>query len=235
METGKFVFITGLSGSGKTTLGELLKTQDGFVHFNVDVWAFGGDPILQSESVPTPEMISKRDPTIKAAFDNMAANGFTKLSANEPTDPSTWYPFFDLLCPAILSARQAVGPEKNFVVTFSVYLRHVRAYVRGKLGESLAFVVLNPSVEDVASRKVAHLRNTAESRGLTLSQFLRSFHPDSDAPEMEESAIIEILTQQARAGANGFEPASPEEPNTLGIQGMTKEEAHATTKKFLHL
>ena len=214
---GKLLFVCGLSGSGKTTLGELLKNNDNFVHFNVDVWAFGGDPVGESAAVPGPEMIAKRDPDIKAAFDHMAANGFSKLSAGEVTEFSAWEPFFSRLYPAILSAREAAGADKDMVVTFSVYLRSIRDYLRQHLGESLIFVVLNPSVDSVGFRKVAHLKNTAAARGQTLSQFLRSFHPDSDAPDIEESVLVGILTEQARAGGKGFEPAFPDEMRTLAV------------------
>lgn len=229
---GKFLFVSGLSGSGKTTLGESLKNNNDFVHFNVDVWAFGGDPIAQSNSVPDPEMMAKRDPIVKEAFDNMIANGFSKLQAGQSVDPTVWETFFALLCPAILSAREASG-EKDLVVTFSVYLRSVRDFVRQQLGADLAFVVLNPSIENVGLRKVAHLRNTAAERGLTLSAFLRSFNPSSDAPELPEETIIELLTNQAKGGAVGFEPAEVDEPRTLPIGDVSVEDARQSVLAFL--
>lgn len=161
---GKTLFVTGLSGSGKTTLGESLKVHDDFVHFNVDVWAFGGDPIMESAAVPGPDMIAKRNPDIKAAFDEMVSKGFSKLAAGETVEFSAWEPFYSRLCPAILAAREAIGTSKNIVVTFSVYVRAVRDYLRQHLGPTLAIVILNPAIEDVGYRKVAHLKNTATER-----------------------------------------------------------------------
>ena len=112
------------------------------------------------------------------------------------------------------------------MVIFSVYLQKVRDYLRKELGDDLAFVVLNPSIENVGLRKVQHLRSTASERGQALSQFLRSFNPDADAPEMEESAIVELLTSQAKAGANGFEPARANELRTMGVGDMSVAEIH---------
>lgn len=228
---GKLLFVSGLSGSGKTTLGELLKKEDGWAHFNVDVWAFGGDPLEESGAVPGPAMMAKRDPLVKEAFDGMIANGFRKLAAGEPVDPNVWLTFFALLCPAVVAARQQIG-DQDLVVSFSVYLRTVRDYLRQQL-EGVGFVVLDPSIGSVAERKVAHLRDTAAARGQTLSQFLRSFNPSSDAPELEEAVIVGMLTEQAQAAANGFEPAAADEPRTLAVGDLSAEEVHRAVRAFL--
>jgi gluconate kinase len=233
LNEGKLLFVTGLSGSGKTTLGEKLKKENGFIHFNVDIWAFGGDPVEESASVPTPAMMEKRDPVIKEAFDNMAANGFRKLAAGETVSFEVWEKFFSLLVPAIKNVQEKIEKDQNLVITFSVYCRSVRDYLRSQLGEKLAFVVLNPSIENVGFRKVLHLRNTASERGQTLSQFLRSFNPNSDAPDLEESVIVEMLTSQARAGAVGFESASSDEPRTFAIGDMAVDEIHQIVLEFI--
>lgn len=230
--TGKLLFVSGLSGAGKTTLGELLKSEDNFAHFNVDVWAFGGDPIAQSGEVPNPAMMEKRDPNIKEAFDNMIENGFKKIASGETVDFQVWENFFSKLVIDIKAARNSLD-DKNLVVTFSVYLTSVRDYLRQQLGEDLAFIVLNPSIEHVGIRKVDHLRNTAATRGQSLSQFLRSFNPDSNAPELDEDTIIQLLTDQAKAGAVGFEPATSDEPRTLAIGDLTPNEIREEVLKFL--
>lgn len=228
------VFVTGLSGSGKTTLGEQLKSKDGFAHFNVDVWAFGGDPLLESNSVPGPEMMKNRDPAIKEAFDNMIANGFGKLSKGEEVEFSAWENFFSLLCPAVLAAQSKLPTNTNLVVSFSVYLEKVRDYLRQHLSNDIRFIILNPSIEHVAIRKVNHLKNTAAERGQTLSQFLRSFHPDSDAPDMEESVLIGILTEQARGGSVGFQGKQAGEANTLEVGDKTADEVYEAAHAFLN-
>lgn len=228
-----FLFISGLSGAGKTTLGEKLKEEDGFTHFNVDVWAFGGNPTADSGAVPTPAMMERRDPVVKTAFDQMIQHGFQKLAAGEAVPFNVWENFFKLLCDAVVDYREKLGPSFKLVVSFSVYLRSVRDYIRSRLGSDLAFVVLNPSIESVGVHKVEHMRNTASQRGLTLSAFLRSFNPDSDAPEMEEESIIQLLTAQARQGAVGFEPAAADEPRTLGIGDVSVEEVHQRVREFV--
>ncbi len=230
--SGRIIFVSGLSGSGKTTLGERLKLQNGFVHFNVDVWAFGGDPVAESDQVPNPAMMAKRDPQIQAAFDVMISQGFQALAAGGSPQFSVWENFFSILIPAVLHEHES-QPDKDIVVTFSVYLRSVRDYLRRQV-KNLIFIVLNPDIEHVAARKVQHLRNTATSRGQTLSHFLRSFNPDSDAPELEESVIIDLLTGQARSGAVGFEPAGDDETRTLGITGdKTIDEVHEAVMQFI--
>jgi len=103
-------------------------------------------------------------------------------------------------------------------------------------------VVLNPSIDKVGSRKVRHLKNTAEGRGQTLSQFLKSFHPGSeDTPDLSEEVITQMLTDQARAGLVGFEPAGASagadagastEPRTLAIGDMEAAEVHQAVLDF---
>lgn len=227
-----FLFVSGLSGSGKTTLGEALKKESGYVHFNVDVWAFGGDPIEQSDAVPNAEMMKNIDPEVKSSFDNMIANGFGKISKGEAVPMEVWSNFFSRLCPVVSKAREEnVG--KNMIVSFSVYLRSVRDYIRQQLGPELKFVVLNPSIEKVGERKVQHLKNTATARGMTLGQFLKSLTPGSEnQPDLEDNVIAEMLTQQAKAGAVGFEAAAEDEPNTLAVGDMTVPEIHQAVLEF---
>lgn len=235
MSTDKFLFITGLSGAGKTTLGEALKNNSTgeFVHFNVDVWAFGGDAIVESSAVPTPAMMEKRDPHLKTLFDTMISEGFQKLSAGEViADNTVWTNFFDALFPALENAfAETKTAGKTLIVSFSVYLQHVRDYIRAHFAAleapvAVHFVVLSPRVEDVAQRKVQHLKNTAEARNLTLSQFLRSFNPNSDAPELSEEEISAIFVGQTMASAKGFESKGENEEKTLLIDGnVTADEA----------
>lgn len=232
---GRIIFVSGLSGSGKTTLGERCKADSNhnFLHFNVDVWAFGGDPIKESDQVPNPTMMAKRDPEIQAAFDQMIAKGFSVLAKGEQPDFIVWENFFSKLIPCIQSTH-ALYPNHHMIVSFSVYLRSIRDYLRNHI-DDLLFIVLNPDIEHVALRKVQHLRNTAAARGQTLSQFLRSFNPDSNAPEMEESAIIEILTAQAKSSAVGFEPANADEDRTLSISGdKSIDEVYAEALHFIN-
>jgi hypothetical protein len=95
-------------------------------------------------------------------------------------------------------------------------------------------VVLNPSIEKVGFRKVQHLKNTAEARGQTLFQFLKSFHPpgSEDTPDLSEEVIVGMLTEQARAGLVGFEPADEAETRTLAIGDMEVADVHKAVVEF---
>jgi hypothetical protein len=50
---------------------------------------------------------------------------------------------------------------------------------------------------------------------------------------MEESAIVELLTSQAKGGAKGFEPAQASEPRTTGVGDMAVAEIHMAVASFL--
>lgn len=64
----RLIWISGQSGSGKTTLGnELQKQCKGVLHFDGDVFGFGGDAI-QFSGIPTAEMVEKRPPHLKVVF-----------------------------------------------------------------------------------------------------------------------------------------------------------------------
>jgi gluconate kinase len=230
--SSKCIFVSGLSGSGKTTTGERLKKDSDYLHFNVDVWVFGGDPVAESAAVPDPAMMAKQDPEIKKLFDDMIANGFRKLAAGETVPLDVWTPFFSRLCTAVNDVRK-LNPNKNLVVTFSAYTKQVRNFIREQLGADIGMVVLNPSIEKVGFRKVQHLKNTAEARGQTLSQFLKSFHPGSeDTPDLSEEVIVGMLTEQARAGLVGFEPADEAETRTLAIGDMEVADVHKAVVEF---
>jgi adenylylsulfate kinase-like enzyme len=235
---GKFLWITGLSGAGKTTLGEALKNSaHNFQHFNVDIWVFGGNPITESHLVPTPDMMKSQDPVVKAAFDQMIAQGFQALGKGEAVDFSVWKQFFDLLIPKLQQFRHELPANANLVVTFSVYLQSIRQYLRQELGEDLQFVILNPSVEDVAMRKVNHLQNTAKARNQTLSQFLRSITPNApaDAPELPEETIVEIFKGQTRASAAGFEGKQENEVCSIELGDLSVDQLLTEVLQFLGL
>jgi hypothetical protein len=62
----RLLWVSGQSGCGKTTLGQQLHARAGFVHFDGDVFANGGEPEAFS-GIPTAEMLANVDPKIKGA------------------------------------------------------------------------------------------------------------------------------------------------------------------------
>ncbi len=71
-EGRKFIWVTGQSGCGKTTLGQQLRARAGFVHFDGDVFANGGQPEVFS-GIPTKEMLEHVDPKLKGTSGRLCA------------------------------------------------------------------------------------------------------------------------------------------------------------------
>ena len=65
--------------------------------------------------------------------------------APDALPPSTWQPFFALLCDDIAAEQGRLGG--HFAVAHSVYTRAQRDFIRGRIGPSLRIVALHMSRE----------------------------------------------------------------------------------------
>lgn len=206
MEATKLVFVSGVSGSGKTTLGEALKANHGYRHFDGDVYSFGGDPIAQSGETVRPDW--GRSDELAVAYNAM-------MAAWVGEDLAPFAAFYDMFCAAV--KERADQGDSPLVVTHSAYREKVRDLIRERL-PGVKFVVLDVPLDICGERKVDNLVQTCEKRGISLSEFFRSFNPAmKDAPDLPLEQIKPMVIGMNTKGAAGFEPATEDEKSTFGI------------------
>jgi len=232
---GKFLFVSGYRGSGKTSLGERLKRDHNFLHFNADVWVFGGDPILESGEIPDVAMMARRDPALNEIFDTMMEKGYGALASGAAAPLDVWVPFHSRLCAAIRKIRED-NIARDLVVSFSVHMASVREYIREQLGSSLLFVILYPSVDQVGRRRYEHLKETAALKKMTLAQTLHLFRGPHASPEadLSEDVLLQILTDHARDDMKLYERPQSSEKNTLEVGDGGVAEVDKQVQEFMN-
>lgn len=220
----KLIFITGRSAAGKTSLGQAFKSM-GFVHFDADQFAHGNDPIKDAGKPHDPRDKLKRSKELEAAFTLCTKQGFEALFNGESPDLSVWTPFFSMLCVEVGRARDKYK-DKDMVVTYAVYLRSIRDYIRKTLkNENVTFLILNPPPALLADRGMKRVLEVAEKARKTPQQYLQEWGIDLD----------QIKGMQFRM-TNGFEVKQMDEPDTVQIdvdKQMSKEDVFEEAKRLL--
>eukprot|EP01124_Arcella_intermedia_P026273 TRINITY_DN4896_c0_g1_i1.p1 TRINITY_DN4896_c0_g1~~TRINITY_DN4896_c0_g1_i1.p1 ORF type:complete len:211 (+),score=17.34 TRINITY_DN4896_c0_g1_i1:42-674(+) len=163
----KLVWVTGRSGAGKSTLAESLKSTYNFLHFDVDVWSLGGDPITEAGELPTPERLAQN--SRKHLWEPFVAN-YIKLFNGEETDMAVWEAFYEPLCKDILERWKAI-PDCRMVIAQSVYLRRVRDYIRTQL-PAVEFIILDTPAHLSSRRKVQQILESEHGVGKKEEDFL---------------------------------------------------------------
>jgi hypothetical protein len=177
----------GKSGRGKTTLGEALsKGNPSIVHYDVDVATNGGDAIAESGTMPTTAQAANSTPefaALKEKYATCVAEGYGYLFAGKETELHVWTDFYDLILADI--ERRALPDDTTLVVTHSVFLPDVRAYLRERLpGPKVDVVVITVPNELATSRKVAQAVEAAAAAGAaSVGEWLESLGRPNQTPD----------------------------------------------------
>eukprot|EP00494_Astrolonche_serrata_P016296 UN16460 len=111
------------------------------------------------------------------AYDKLAiVKGYCKLFKKEENVPlDVWIAMYKLLSNAIKSARKEY-PNRDFVITQSVYPYTVRKHLRSIFGTELEFIILNAPISLLQERNVERLKKQAADRNQKLEKiFLNSY------------------------------------------------------------
>jgi len=150
---------------------------------------------------------------------NLAYNAM--ISGWKGEDLVPFAAFYDMFCKDVKErAKQAKSP---LVVSHSVYRREVRDLIRERL-PGVKFVVLDVPLPIAGERKVQNLVDTCEKRGITMCDFLRSFHPSmKDAPDVPFEQVKAMMIDQNTKSSDGFEPAGEDDIGIAVTAEMSKD------------
>lgn len=184
------LFITGRSGAGKTFLGDYLESYCGFKHIDGDSWMHS----------PVPEH--------KRATELFVTSFFGFIFQGKPAPPELWTPYYSIVCDQINILAQQ-DPTSKLAVSLSVYPRAVRDYLRSRLPPHLKFIVIDCPEEECVKRHFQRTSAYAKVHGMTLQEHWESENKSAFTPE--------TFTAWGKLLSTGFEPASPLEPQTIGL------------------
>lgn len=145
--TGQVVWITGCPCSGKTFAGDYLVTQ-GFVHVDGDGVSYSKDP----EDVTTWKRM-------------LEAFGFWFRGEVAPEE--LWQDHYKSIC---AQAAASLAEGKSVVITFAIYPRRARDFVRVQLPE-VRFIRLEASEEELVRRNYERAAKFLEGAGMSFEAF----------------------------------------------------------------
>ena len=153
------IFITALSGTGKTTTGDFIAEYCGVHHID-------GDNIVQRGVTDRPEWEAAAGNITKALFDDWLKH--------EPCPEELWHPYLVILCEQI---REAVRVHDRVAVSWVVYRREVRDYLRANLGPGLRFLRLDCETDVLVRGALARLEEGLHLCKMTTEQWWKSEDP----------------------------------------------------------
>ena len=153
------IFITALSGTGKTTTGDYLSEYCGVHHVD-------GDNILHHGVSDRPEWEQAAGDITRALFEHWMRG--------EPCPEELWHPYLAILCAQIKEAQQH---HRRIVVTWVVYRRDVRDFLRQRLGPGLRFLRLDCETDVLVRGAHARLEEGLQMSGMTTEDGWRSEDP----------------------------------------------------------
>lgn len=164
------LWITGNSGAGKTFTGDYLEQLQNFVHVEGD----GG--------------FASSDEKRKTAF-YQCAKAFDFWFEEKEAPTELWHPHFEILLSDVEEAKKT---GKNIVVTYTVYNRQVRDYLRNKVPE-LIFIQLQVSKGELIKRAKVRFENFAKSQGKSIEETFKEYHKIDYSEEAFEKFTLNIM------------------------------------------
>jgi gluconate kinase len=165
------IWLTGNSGAGKTFTGDYLGTIQNFVHID-------GDVVVEK---------SKNEEKKKNFSDCVKAFDFWFEEKEAPKE--LWHPHFECL---IKEAKEKTNNGKNVVVSFTVYHRQVRDFLREKLPK-LLFIHLICSKKELIRRAKVRFEQYVLSKDSSIEELFKKHYNMEYSDENFEKVTIHIM------------------------------------------
>lgn len=151
-ETPLVVCVIAYSGSGKTFTGDYLAAHHDFAHVD-------GDEMLLNQHVAENKRLS--DGLVQALFEHWLPG--------RDAPAALWQPYLQSLCDRVLVATKA---KPRVVLTFSLYRREARDFVRAALRGRATVLMLKLNCDDdlLVERNMTRQQQYLELQGKTMEQ-----------------------------------------------------------------
>ena len=221
----RFVWVSGPSCAGKSTVTDSL-TSHGLVRYEGDTWCVGGDPVRDPDLIPTPDLLRSSTEEHTTTVSQAIYLGRSLPAKGEPTSRQVWERFCLLLGTDVVQRCFALR-HQDFSVAFAIYQQSERDFPRSLFGGSLTFVLLNVPEELLAERIKTRATQKAESKGMSLTQYINAFHL---------GRTVDQVLEVRKTRCSGFEPKQDGEPNTFQVdvtRAMSKDDAARKAAQLL--
>ena len=226
--TGRLVFLSGTPGAGKTTTGEGLKRENGFAHFDGDVWCqglTGFDPVEHSGLQATPEQM-EAEPIegVKSLYRACFDEYWEKKKRSESPDLAKAEAFYAAMAAEVLKRRDSELSGRDVVVTSTVIHREIRDLLRVQFGPEMEFVHLGVAPGLLASRVLGRIEKQAASDGKSLEEYVMASH-HLFPPHMR--TLEERMKGLTEDHSPPVQTISPDEQRTISITVTAEMDASA--------
>ena len=183
-------FLTAWSGVGKTTTGDYLGTYCGLHHID------GDDDMRRPD-----------DATRAAATQGLVKSFYGHWFKDQPAPAELWHPFHQLLCDRVVDA---LSSHRDVVVSFSVYRREVRDFLREHLKShaEVRFIKLECDVDVVVKGALARVKDFMSLRDKTVEEW---WAEGENEKKYGEFSFDNYKRMQFDTVLSGFEPLGEDE------------------------
>ena len=203
------VLITALMGTGKTTTGDYLAEYCGMHDLD-------GDNILHHGVTDRPEWEQAAGDITKALYEHWLKG--------EPAPEALWHPYVDTLCVQMQEALQRHG---RIVVSWAIYRREVRDFLRQRMNCRLQFIRLDCETDVLVQGALARLQE-----GLDMSKMSTADWWASEDPAMQncggrkkygEFSFKSFKQMQLENALHGMVAFGDDEPDALAVDVTSRD------------
>ena len=195
-------FLTAWSGVGKTTTGDYLGTYCGVHHID------GDDDMRRPD-----------DEVRQGATDGLVKSFYEHWFKDKTAPAELWHPYHNLLCDKIVAA---LSTHRDVVVSFSVYRREVRDFLRERLKSSaeVRFLKLECNADVVVKGALARVKDFRSMQNMTVEDW---WGKTGNADTYGAFSFESYKQHQVDTVLSGMEPFVKDELNCIVVDVSSRD------------